>query len=105
MIFINFDEIPIYYDMARDSTYHYKGEKQITVLSHTASQHRLTACLASTSDGDVLNPLIISRYKPLINNKKKISRTIPKKAENYKNSVDPLMVRFNVTGFNNEVIF
>ena len=69
--------------MARDATYHYKGEKEITIVSHTASQHCLSACLSVCSNGDILTPLIVARYitKKLKNEEKPTdkSTTKPKK--------------------------
>lgn len=39
-IFVNFDEVPLYFDMCRDYTYHFKGEKQVSLISHNASKNR-----------------------------------------------------------------
>ena len=101
----NYDETPIYMDMARDPSLHHKGEKEVKVLCHVASQHRLTASLSITSLKEVLTMQIIMRYLSKKNKKGDIIRTCPKKFDSLKNGVVPVMMRFNVTGFNNEQLF
>ena len=105
IVYINFDETPIYYDMSQDYTVEMKGKKQISVMSHPDSKHRLSACIGVTSQGDVLPLLAILLYRGTKNNKKKEKRLCPKKYEHLKKSTNPLMIRFNESGFNNEKLF
>jgi len=103
--FVNFDEIPMQYDLSHDSTLSLKGKKQIDIISHNGSKNRFYLCPAVTSDGEVLGTLILFVYKSQKNKKTNCFRQYPKKFEKFKNSVIPLMIRFNPSGFNNEKIF
>ena len=79
IIFINFDEVPIYYDLAKDSTFHFTGEKQVSILSHPASKHRLSACLGITSSGEVLSMLVVMLYKGATTIKRRKNENGPNK--------------------------
>jgi len=100
LIYINFDEVPVFFDLSADYTYNTKGQKDITSLSHSKSKSRLTVTLGVASNGDVLPPLLTFIYKYA----SKGTRTFPKKYELLKNRTTPYMVRFSESGFNNEDI-
>jgi hypothetical protein len=93
--FINIDESPIFFDMAPDSTFHPKGEKEIAVLSHSESKVRMSLLMAIASDGSMLNPMMLFVYKY----SGKGTRDFPIKYEKYKNLTKPWMLRFNESGF------
>jgi len=59
VILANMDETPIYFDMGRQTTYHWKGERSIHVLKTTGYRKRVTVCLAALSNGEKLPPLVI----------------------------------------------
>ena len=85
-------------------TYHWKGEKEINIIIHLGSKHRVTIGPAISSDGDVLPILLVFLYtnaKKNARNGKKNLRNCPKKMDFTKNITKPYFVRFNSTGFNN----
>lgn len=88
--------------MSKEKTLNYKGEKQVNLISHTGAQFRLSCCLTITSNGEKLSTVVIMLYK--YKNKKGEFRDFPKKLQHWKNRKDPIMLRFNPTGFNNENI-
>jgi len=102
IIYVNFDETPITYDLCKDKTLHYQGEKEISLVSHPGAKHRFSLCPAIASNGEILDTLVIFYY--VYQNKKKTGekRQFPKKAEGFKFNLSPLMVRFNGSGYNNE---
>jgi len=62
------DETPIYFDMGRNSTYHWKGERSIQLVRTNGQKKRVTVCLTILSDGRKLAPFIIFKgKKPLTN--------------------------------------
>ena len=68
----NMDETPVYFDMGRKTTYHWRGEKTISVLKTTGYRKRVTVCLAVLDNGDKLPPLVIFAGKtPPFNTHKK----------------------------------
>ena len=93
--FINIDEVPINFDMAPDSTFHPKGEKEIAILSHSKSKVRMSLLMAIASDGSMLNAMMLFVYKYSA----KQTRDFPRKYEKYKNLTKPWMLRFNESGF------
>ena len=84
--------------------HYFKGEKQIDIVKHNGSKSRMSACLTVTSDGQILPILCVFLYTYKRKNST-TQRTFPKKYEKHKNMVAPMMIRFNPTGFNNEVLF
>ena len=48
------------------------------------------------------NPLLVFVYKYQRTKGNQLERAFPKKMQFYKNSVSPQMIRFKVTGYNNE---
>lgn len=98
LIYLNFDETPIMYDLSSDYTYGLKGEKSISSLSHPNNKERATVTLAVASNGDTLPPLVTFKYQY----GGKGTRDFPKKYENFKNVSKPYMVRFTESGFNKE---
>ena len=98
LIYVNFDEVPIFFDLSADYTYNIKGQKDITSLSHSNSKTRATVTLGVASNGDVLPPLLTFIYKYA----SKGTRTFPKKYEILKNRTTPYMVRFTESGFNKD---
>lgn len=59
----NMDETPVFFDMARKTTYHWRGERSISVLKTTGYRKRVTVCLAVLSNGEKLPPLVIFNGK------------------------------------------
>jgi len=57
------DQTPIYFDMRRNTTYHYKGEKSIKLIRTNGHRKRITVCLGIMSDGRKLPPFIIFKGK------------------------------------------
>jgi len=98
LIFLNFDEVSVCYDLASDYTYETKGSKDITCLSHAHSKSRATITLAVASNGDVLPPMVTSVYKHAA----KGTRDTPKRYERFKKLADPYLLRFTETGFNKD---
>ena len=99
-IYINFDEVPFFFDPSIDYTYNQKGEKSIEILSHKNKKTRVTVMPCICSNGHSLPPLFVFVYKY----SGKSQRTFPIKYENLKNLTRPYMVRFNESGFTNENI-
>lgn len=63
ILFINFDEVPIFFDISSSRTYDLKGKKEITVKSNKDQKLRTTVMLGITSDGSRLPPLIIFKSR------------------------------------------
>ena len=82
LVFVNFDESPFYYDLCRDKTLHYKGEKEVKAIA---------------SNGEILDILVIFYYA-YKNKATGTNRNFPKF------NVSPIMVRFNSSGYNNEIL-
>jgi hypothetical protein len=101
IVFLNVDEVPLYFDMSNDYTFHFKGEKQIKVISHTNAKTRLTFMPCISNRGDVLPPLFTAIYSYAA----KSDRKCPIKYENLTNQTSPYMLRFCASGMNNEEIF
>jgi len=55
----NMDETPVFFDMGRKTTYHWRGERSISILKTTGFRKRVTVCLAVLSNGEKLPPLVI----------------------------------------------
>ena len=55
------DEVPCYFDMARDYTLHFVGSKNVDGADTGYRKHRYTVCLAIALDGRMLPPMIIFR--------------------------------------------
>jgi hypothetical protein len=71
------DEVPCYYDMARDTTLHFKGAKNVDGVDTGYSKQRYTVCLAVSLDGKILKTLIVFRnLKKIPNVKCKNNRII-----------------------------
>jgi len=68
LIIANMDEVSIYFDMGRNSTYHYKGDKSIKLIRNNGYRKRLTVCLAILSNGKKLPPFIIFKAKSVPTN-------------------------------------
>jgi len=98
IIFINFDEVPFYFDMLSDYTYDLKGTKNVEVLSHKNNKLRMTFMPCICSNGMVLPPLYVFIY----NYATKSQRIYPKKYEHLANLTRPHIVRFNGSGFTKE---
>ena len=100
LVYVNFDEVSVAFDLAADYTYELKGKKDIKSLCHLNTKTRATVTLGVASNGDVLPPLLTFIYK--YSGKK--TRSFPKKHEKFKNRFSPYMVRFTESGFNNDEI-
>lgn len=100
LVFVNFDEVPVFFDLSSDYTYELKGQKDITSLNHARDKTRISVTLGIASNGDVLSPLLTFIYKYA----SKGTRTFPKKFEEFKNRTKPYMLRFSESGFNNDNI-
>jgi len=103
LVFLNFDELPVYYDLAGDYTYNITGQKEVKMLSHTGKNYRTTVSLCISSEGEALPPLVIFVYR-YTGKKTTELKNFRKKYGYLCKEIHPLMVRFNKTGFNNEQI-
>ena len=63
LLMINMDETPIYFDMQRNYTYHWRGDKTVSLARTNGFKKRVTVCLTILSDGRKLPPLIIFKRK------------------------------------------
>ena len=63
LIFINFDEVPIFFDYSQNKTYDMKGTKSIELKSNKGTKLRTTVLLGICSDGSKLPPLIILKNR------------------------------------------
>ena len=93
--YINIDEVPIYFDMSPDYTYHFKGAKEVSLLSHSKNKVRMSLLMAISSDGIILSPMMLFVYKYA----GKKTRDYPKKFEKFRNVTKPWMLKFNESGF------
>ena len=100
IIFVNFDETPLPYDLSSNYTYHFAGEKDVPFLSHPQSKTQATATLCIASNGDILPPLLTFVYAY----QGKSARKFPRKYEKYQNITNPHFVRFSDSGFNKDWI-
>jgi hypothetical protein len=57
------DEVPVYFDMTRGTTYNIRGEKNIHVIKTLGHKKRCTVVLCIIEDGRKLPPLIIYKSK------------------------------------------
>ena len=55
----NMDEVPVYFDMTRGTTYHFRGEKNIHVIKTLGHKKRCTVVLCVLDDGRKLPPFVI----------------------------------------------
>ena len=62
-VFANMDEVPVYFDMTRGTTYHFKGEKNIRVVKTLGFKVRCSVVLSMLHDGRKLRPLVIFKSK------------------------------------------
>jgi len=63
LILLNMDEVPVYYDIQRNSTYHWKGDKSIKVIRTNGEKKRITVCFVILSNGKKLPPMVIFKGK------------------------------------------
>jgi len=59
LVIINTDEVPVYFDMARRTTYHFKGDRSVKTVKTNGHKKRVTVCLAIASNGMKLPPMLI----------------------------------------------
>ena len=62
--YINFDEVNLPFEVGTDYTIDQKGASQVPILSHTKAKESCTSATGIISDGDILLPLVIFKYKP-----------------------------------------
>ena len=98
-LFINFDESCLPFDLLGEMTIEAKGSKQVQILTHCKEKGTCTISTGITSDGDVILPLVIFKYRYSGNAATK--RTCPKKHEVWTKLTTPCMTRFTESGFNN----
>ena len=55
------DEVPCYFDMARDTTLAFCGSKNVESSDTGYRKHRYTVCMSATADGRLLKPMLIFR--------------------------------------------
>jgi len=99
-VFLNFDEVPFFFDMASDYTFHNQGERNIAGLSHKNNKVRATFMPTICSNGHSLPPLIVGIYPYGA----KSGRGFPKKYEHLQNLTKPYMLRFTDSGFTKDYI-
>ncbi|KAL4467955.1 hypothetical protein ABPG72_021736 [Tetrahymena utriculariae] len=59
LIMVNFDEIPVYFDMTNDRTFDFERNKSIEIAKSTGTKQRLTAIVGVSSLGYIFPPLLI----------------------------------------------
>lgn len=67
LLIFNMDEVPVYYDMCRNKTYHFSGDRSVSIIRTNGQKKRLTVCLAVSSDGKKLPPYVIFKKKSKVN--------------------------------------
>ncbi len=65
LLLFNMDEVPVFYDMCRKSTYNFKGDRSVPIVRTNGQKKRLTVCLCISSDGRKLPVYIIFKRKKL----------------------------------------
>ena len=63
IIFCNFDETPLQFDMASGKTYDFRGVKEVCIQTTKGTKMRFTALLSMLSTGIMLPPLFIFKSK------------------------------------------
>jgi len=58
-LYLNFDEVPLAFDLTPKTTYTQKGEKETVIKATSANKLNATCVLALTSNGSKLPPMII----------------------------------------------
>ena len=81
MVFVNFDELPFFFDPCGDCIYNEKGSKEVAIITHRQSKTRVSVMPAICSNGHYLPPLFVFIYKP----SQSSDHTFPKKYEHLKN--------------------
>ena len=81
--------------MSLDYSFHSKGEKNISGLSHRNNKMRVTFVPSICSNGHYLPPLVVGIYQYGA----KSGRGFPKKFEHLQNITRPYMLRFTESGF------
>jgi len=101
-LFINFDEMSLPFDLMNEHTIDYKGSAQVKLLTHNKEKETCTISTGISSDGKVVLPMIIFKYK--YSGKTIPKRTCPKKYEHWTQITHPCISRFTESGFNNNSI-
>jgi hypothetical protein len=76
LLFGNFDEVPLQFDMVSGRTYDFQGKKEVCIQTTSGIKMRVTLLLAILSNGVILPPLFIFKTK------KQISKNLIKKYAN-----------------------
>ena len=100
MIFVNFDETPLKFDMAADYSITRKGEKEISIISNQQSKLRVSLCLGITSTGKFLTPMFVFIYK--YKDKEGNTPEYPREYKSWNGQTTNFIAKFNNSGFNNE---
>jgi len=100
IVFLNFDETPLFFDFSSDYTLSMKGESEVKVLSHSSAKTRATFGPCVTSTGELLPPLYVFVYKY----SEKSDRKVPIKYEAMQNQTKPFMIKFTSSDSNNDSI-
>lgn len=98
ILYINMDEVNLPFDLGKDYTIDQKGIDQVPIVTHSKSRETCTIAPCVTSDGDIILPFIIFKYK--YSGKKETEREAPKKHESWTFTTIPCVTRFSDTGFN-----
>ena len=61
----NADEIPVYFDMTRQTTIDVKGAKEVKISSTGYKKLHITVMLSITADGHKLPPFLILKRKTI----------------------------------------
>ena len=76
LLFGNFDEVPLLFDMVSGRTYDFQGKKEICIQTTTGIKMRVTILMSILSNGVILPPLFIFKSK------KRIAKELDKKFSN-----------------------
>ena len=66
LLYGNFDEVPLQFDMVSGKTYDFKGKKEICIQTTSGIKMRVTVLMAILSNGAVLPPLFVFKSKKAI---------------------------------------
>ena len=66
LMFGNFDEVPLQFDMVSGRTYDFQGKKEICIQTTSGVKMRVTVLMSILSNGKVLPPLFVFKTKKAI---------------------------------------
>jgi len=63
VLFVNFDEVNLPFDLSGDYTIEEQGVNQVSILTHNKAKETCTISIGVTSDGQIILQLIIFKNK------------------------------------------